>query len=164
MDLFLVSFTILIAYIVSRIIRSLIKLPKNVENRRQETFVSVLRSTVSVIVYAVGLHVIFGILEIDITPLLASVGIVGLAVGMGARPLIEDLIGGLTLLSQEAIAIGDDVEIDGSRGKIEKIGFRTLNIRAKDGSLHIVPNGMVKKVINYSRHTGKSKSDKTKSG
>lgn len=156
-DLFFVSFTILIAYIVSRILRSLIRLPDNVESRRRETYAIILRSVVTGVVYIIALHVIFGILEINIAPLLASAGILGLSIGMGAKALIEDLIAGTTLLSQDSIAIGDDVEIDGSRGKIEKISFRVLMIRAKDGSLHIIPNGMVKKVINYSRSSGKSK-------
>lgn len=157
MDLFLVSLTILIAYIVSRVFRSFIQLPENVESRRRETYATILRSVVTSIIYIIALHVIFGILEINIAPLLASAGILGLSIGMGAKGLIEDLIAGTTLLSQDSIAIGDDVEIDGSVGKIEKIGFRTLNIRAKDGSLHIIPNGMVKKVINYSRSSEKSK-------
>jgi moderate conductance mechanosensitive channel len=157
-DLFFVSLTILIAYFVSWFFRSLIKIPPTLDNRRGQTFVAVLKSTISVIVYAIALHVIFGILEINIAPLLASAGIIGLSIGMGARPLIEDLIGGMTLLSQDSIAIGDDVEIDGSRGKIEKIGFRTLNIRAKDDSLHVIPNSLVKKVINYSRKPYSSRS------
>ena len=164
MNLFFISLTILIAYVVTRILRVIIKLPENVENRRRETFATILRSVVTVIVYIIALHVIFGILEINIAPLLASAGILGLTIGMGARALVEDLIGGMTLLSQEAIAIGDEVEIDGSVGKIEKISLRVLMIRAKDGSLHIIPNGMVKKVINYSRSTGVAKTKTTSSG
>ena len=151
-DLFFIALTILSAYIVTRIARALIKLPAGgVENRRRETFAAILSSVVTIFVYIVALHVIFGILNINIAPLIASAGILGLSIGMGARGLIEDLIAGMTLLSQDSIAIGDEVEIDGSVGKIEKIGFRTLNIRAKDGSLHIIPNGMVKKVINHSK-------------
>lgn len=143
--------TIIITFIVSTILRSFIKLPARLDNRRGRTYVAIIRNIISVIVYAIALHVIFGLLDINLAPLLASAGIVGLSIGMGAKPLIEDLIGGMTFLSQDSIAIGDEVEIDGSVGKIEKIGFRTLDIRAKDGSLHIIPNGMVKKVINYSR-------------
>ncbi len=143
--------TIIITFIVSTILRSLIKLPARLDNRRGRTYIAIIRNIISVIVYAIALHVIFGLLNFNLAPLLASAGIVGLSIGMGAKPLIEDLIGGMTFLSQDSIAIGDDVEIDGSVGKIEKIGFRTLDIRAKDGSLHIIPNGMVKKVINYSR-------------
>lgn len=151
--LFYITLTILIAVIVNSVLRSFIKLPYGYDNRRGQTYVLVIRNSISVVVYVIALHIIFGILEINIAPLLASAGIVGLSIGLGAKPLIEDLIGGMMLLSQDTITIGDDVEIDGSIGKIEKISFRTLNIRAKDGSLHIIPNGMVKKVINYSRKT-----------
>ena len=155
--IYYVLLTLLITLIVNAILRSLIKLPVRLESRRGRAYVSIIRNTISVVVYAIALHVIFGFLNINIAPLVTSAGIVGLSIGLGAKPLIEDLVGGLTLLSQESIAIGDDVEIDGSVGKIEKIGFRTLNIRAKDGSLHIIPNGMVKKVINFTstQHSGK---------
>ncbi len=151
MTLFYITLAILITFIINLILRSFIKLPARLDNRRGRTYVAIIRNTISVIVYAIALHVIFGLLKINLTPLLASAGIVGLSIGMGAKPLIEDLIGGITFLSQDSIAIGDDVEIESSVGKIERIGFRTLDIRAKDGSLHIIPNGMVKKVINYSR-------------
>ncbi|HVF69749.1 MAG TPA: mechanosensitive ion channel domain-containing protein [Xanthomonadales bacterium] len=150
-NIFYVSLTLLSAFIVNAIIKSIIRVPKGLENRRQRTFISIIRNIISVLVYAIAVYIIFSLLEINIAPLLASAGIIGLSIGLGAKPLIEDLIGGMMLLSQDSIAIGDEVEIEGSVGKIEKIGFRTLNIRAKDGSLHIIPNGMVKKVINHSR-------------
>lgn len=163
-NLFFISLTILAAFVISRILRSFIMLPETFENRRRQTFVSVLRNTITVVVYAIALHVIFGILDINIAPLLASAGIVGLSIGFGAKPLIEDLIGGMMLLSQDSISIGDNVEIDGSVGKIEKIGFRVLHIRAKDGSLHIIPNGTVKKVINHSRNTNFGKAKTSQAG
>lgn len=146
-----VLFTLLAAFIVSSLLKSFIKVPKNLESRRQITFVSVIRNIISIIVYAAAVYIILDFLKINIAPLLASAGIIGLSIGLGAKALIEDLIGGMMLLSQDSIAIGDNVEIDGSVGTIEKLSFRTLTIRAKDGSLHIIPNGMVKKVINYSR-------------
>jgi moderate conductance mechanosensitive channel len=152
-NVFFVSLTLLCAVVANSVLRHFVKFPANIENRRQKTLISVIRNVISILVYAIALYVIFGLLDINIAPLLASAGIIGLSIGMGARPLIEDLIGGVTLLSQDSIAIGDEVDIDGSVGRIEKIGFRTLTIRAKDGSLHIIPNGMVKKVINHSRES-----------
>ncbi len=147
-----IALTLLITVVVNTILRSLIKLPSRLDNRRGRTYVSIIRNTISVVVYAVALHVIFGFLNINLAPLVASAGIVGLSIGLGAKPVLEDLISGIMLLSQDTISVGDNVEIDGSVGTIEQIGLRTLNIRAKDGSLHIIPNGMVKKVINFSRN------------
>jgi moderate conductance mechanosensitive channel len=156
-DSFFIALTLLFAILVSSVLRSFIRVPKGLENKRGNTFASVLKSAVSVIVYAIALHVIFGILDINVAPLLASVGIVGLAVGMGARPLIEDLIGGMTILAQSEVAIGEEVEVDGSVGKIEKINLRTLTLRAKDGSVIIIPNSLVKKVIIHAQKQKGSK-------
>lgn len=150
--LFYISAVLLSAVVVSAVIKSFIKVPKSIQGRRQATYASVLKNIISIVVYVIALNIILGILEINIAPVLASAGIIGLSIGLGAKALIEDLIAGVSLLSQDSVAIGDHVEIDGSIGTIEKMGFRTLDIRATDGSLHIIPNGMVKKVINHSRN------------
>src|SRR5476651_773144 len=149
---FVVSLTILISVIADNLIRSFIKVPKHFDNRRARTYVTILRNITTVIVYAIALHVIFIELGINITPLLASAGIIGVIVGIGARAIIEDLISGLFLLSQDSIAVGDYIKIDEAEGYIESIGFRTLAVRGDDGALYIIPNGQVKRVINYSRH------------
>lgn len=150
--LFVITATIISAIIVDVVLRSLIRVPKNFDTRRSRTFVTILRNMITVVVYAIAFYIILVTLNINITPFLASAGIVTLVIGLGARTLIEDLINGLFLLSQDSIAIGDAVKIDDAEGKIEKINFRTLTIRSGDGSLHIIPNGQVKKVINLSRY------------
>lgn len=147
--------TLVLAVFSDVIIRSLIRVPKHFDTRRSRTFVTILRNITTVVIYAIAFYIILTTLGINITPFLASAGIVGLAIGFGARTLIEDLISGLFLLSQDTIAIGDAVKIDDAEGKIEKINFRTLTIRSGDGSLHIIPNGQVKKVINLSRYKSK---------
>jgi small-conductance mechanosensitive channel len=146
-----IALTILATVVINYILRSFITLPKRLDNRRGRTYINTLRNTISVVVFAITLQIILSFLNINVAPVLASAGIVGLSIGLGAKSLIEDLIGGLTLISQNSISIGDFVQIDDSVGRVENIGLRTLSIRAKDGSLHIIPNGMVKKVINYSR-------------
>lgn len=150
--LFSVSLTLLIAIIVDKILRSFVKVPKNFDSRRAHTYATILRRIISIIVYGVALHLIFSELGINLTPLLASAGIIGVVVGIGARTLIEDLINGFFLLTQDSIAIGDYVKLDIAEGYVEKIGFRTLTIRADSGALYTIPNGQVKMVINYSHH------------
>src|SRR5437016_3993333 len=115
-SLFTVSMTILIAILADNFFRMFIKLPKHFENRRAQTFVTIIRNIVTVIVYGIALHIIFIELGINITPLLASAGILGITVGIGARPLVEDLITGLFLLSQDSIAVGDYIRIDDIEG------------------------------------------------
>ncbi len=150
--LFYLSLTILAAVLVDLVLRSLIRVPSSFDTRRSRTFISIVRNIVTVIIYTIALYVIFIELGVNITPLLASAGIIGVAIGFGAKTLIEDLISGLFLLSQNSIGIGDSVKIDESEGTIEKIGFRTLTIRSGTGALYIIPNGQIKKVTNFSRH------------
>lgn len=149
--LFNVILTLVLAIVADIILRSLIRVPHNFDTRRSRTFVTILRNIVTVVIYSIALYIVLSILGINITPFLASAGIVGLAIGFGARTLIEDLISGLFLLSQNTITIGDAVKIDNDEGKIEKMNFRTLTIRAGDGSLHVIPNGQIKRVVNLSR-------------
>lgn len=149
---FTVSLTILIAVIVDNVLRSFIKLPKHFETRRSRTYVTIVRNIITVVVYAIALHVIFLELGINITPLLASAGIIGVVVGIGARSIVEDFISGVFLLSQDSIAVGDYIRIDADEGYIENIGFRTLSVRGDDGALYVIPNGQVKRVVNFSRH------------
>lgn len=144
--------TFLIAVIIDNILRSFIKVPKSFENRHTRTYAIMLRKTLTVVIYIGAFYFISQELGFNITPLLASASIIGIVVGIGARALIEDLINGFFLLTQEAIAIGDYIKVDESEGVIEKLGFRTITIRGENGELHIIPNGLVKKVINYSRH------------
>ncbi len=149
---FTVSLTILLAVIIDNVLRSFVRLPKHFETRRSRTYETIVRNIITVIVYGIALHALFLELGINITPLLASAGIIGIVVGIGARPIVEDLISGVFILSQEAIAVGDYVRIDTEEGYIENIGFRTLSIRGEDGALYIIPNGQVKRVVNFSRH------------
>lgn len=148
---FYVALTILIAVIVDSILRSLIKIPKHFENRRARTYATILRNIITVIVYAIALHVVFIELGINITPLLASAGILSVIIGISARAFIEDFISGFFILSQSSIAVGDYVKIEDAEGYIDSINLRTLTIRSETGAMYIFPNGLVKKVINYSR-------------
>lgn len=150
--LFYISLAVLLAVVINTILRSFIKLPKNFENRRVHTYVTVARNAVTVIVYVITIYVILVMFGINFTPLLASAGVIGVIIGISARTAIEDLINGFFLTTQDSIAVGDYVKLDTAEGYIEKIGARTLTVRCGDGALYIIPNGQVKIVINYSRH------------
>ncbi|HEX8932471.1 MAG TPA: mechanosensitive ion channel domain-containing protein [Patescibacteria group bacterium] len=150
--LFYLSVTLLISITTNQILRSLIRIPANFDTRRSRSYVTILRNLITIIVYASTLYIIFVELGINLTPILASASILALTIGIGAKALVEDLIAGLFLLSQDSIALGDFVKIEEAEGYIEKIGMRTFTIRDGTGALHIIPNGQIKKVINYSRH------------
>jgi small conductance mechanosensitive channel len=147
-----VSLTLLAAIIVDNLLRSYVKVPKAFDNKRAITFVTIVKSTITVLVYVIAINIIFIQLGINVTPLLASAGIIGVILGISARPVIEDLITGVFLLSQHTIEINDYVKIDEVEGYIESIGLRTLTVRTLSGAVVIIPNGLVKKVWNFSRH------------
>jgi moderate conductance mechanosensitive channel len=150
--LFSVSLTVLVAVLINLLLHYLIRVPHHFDTRRSRTFITLLRTICTVVVYIITFYIVLVELGINITPLLASAGIIGVILGLGAKTMIEDIIAGVFLLSQQSIAIGDVVKIDDAEGWIEKITVRTLTIRAEGGSLHIIPNGQIKKVINFSRH------------
>lgn len=141
----------LIAWVSDMLLENVIRVPKRLENRRSQTLVAVFRSITKVTIYSLALYFIFVFLHINVTPLLASAGIVGLALGFGARSVIEDLIAGIFLLSQDTVGIGDYVKVDQAEGVVESISLRSLFIRDNDGALHIIPNGHIKQVVTYSR-------------
>src|SRR5690348_8449453 len=92
--------TLLGAIIADNVLRSLIKLPKSFDSRRSRTFTTILNNIVSAIVYITAIYIIFTVLGVNLTPLLASAGIVGIVIGLTGKPVLDDLLAGFFLLSQ----------------------------------------------------------------
>jgi small conductance mechanosensitive channel len=136
--------------------RRIARLIKNMEplqeGRRKQllTLVGTVRwVVVAVVVASVTLMVLSHF--VDVTPVLASVGVIGLALSLGAQTLIKDVLGGLFILIENQYAVGDVVEIGEVSGQVERITLRSTSIRDIDGSLHLVPNGDVRIVSNLTR-------------
>ena len=123
------------------------------ERRRQraEAIGSVLRSFSSVAVYSIAALLILGQLGIDLGPLLASAGIVGLALGFGAQTLVKDLIAGLFMLLEDQYGVGDVVDVGEASGTVEAVGLRITTIRDNRGVLWYIRNGEIVKVGNKSQ-------------
>lgn len=92
-----------------------------------------------------------GSLGIDTTPLLASAGILGLAIGFGAQKLVSDVVGGVFFLIDDAFRVGEFVDVGGTTGKVEKISVRSMQLRHHRGPIHTIPYGQIAKLTNYSR-------------
>jgi small-conductance mechanosensitive channel len=121
---------------------------------RLRTFLPMLRTTLlSVIVTVVALTALSE-LGVNIAPLLAGAGIVGIAIGFGSQKLVQDLITGLFLLLENAMQVGDTVTVSGLSGVVENLSIRTIRLRAGDGSIHIVPFSSVTSVTNTNRGIG----------
>lgn len=119
--------------------------------KRIETGMRVIQSIVVALIMIVVLMQLMAQVGINLAPLLAAAGIGGLAIGFGAQTLIKDLIAGFFLLVENQVRIGDVVNVGGNGGFVESMGFRTLTLRDLSGSVHIIPNGSVDRVINMTR-------------
>jgi len=91
---------------------------------------------------------------VNIGPLLAGAGIIGVAIGFGSQKLVQDLITGIFLLLENAMQVGDAVTVSGLAGTVENLSVRTIRLRAADGSVHIVPFSAVTTVSNANRGLG----------
>lgn len=131
----------------------LVAAPLLTERREQRarTTASVLKSLSSAVVGVVVLLTVMDVLSIPVAPLLASAGIVGVAVGFGAQSLVKDVISGLFMIVEDQYGVGDDVDLGGVRGEVEAVGLRVTRIRGHDGVVWYVRNGEVLRVGNASQ-------------
>ena len=107
----------------------------------------------NIIVYFIAVCALLSVLGLGNTvgSLLATAGIGGIALGFGAQSLIRDFLSGIFLIFEDQIAIGDFVSVAGVMGTVENIQLRTTKLRAATGELHVIPNGEIQVVTNYSR-------------
>lgn len=123
--------------------------PTPAQTKRADTLTHVVRDVARVAVYAVGALLILSELGVHLGPLLAAAGIGGLAIGFGAQSLVRDVITGFFILLEDQIRVGDVVEIAGVGGFVEEVRMRTIRMRDLSGNFHVVPNGNIEKVKNY---------------
>ncbi|MBV9653617.1 MAG: mechanosensitive ion channel, partial [Acetobacteraceae bacterium] len=137
--------------------RHLAKLAREAQTARSarlRTLLPLLRTMLFITVaIIVGLMVLSEI-GLNIAPLLAGAGIVGVAIGFGSQKLVQDLITGIFLLLENAMQVGDMVTVSGLTGTVENLSVRTIRLRATDGSVHIIPFSSVTSVTNTNRGLG----------
>jgi small conductance mechanosensitive channel len=137
--------------VLSRRIQALDDEEDSEMDRRTTTIFRVIRSTGAVIIVSTALMMILTELGVAITPVLASVGFVGLAFGLGAQTLVKDMIAGLFILIEDHYTVGDTAEIGGITGTVEHMTLRATELRDIYGTVHIIPNGEIRIVANKSR-------------
>jgi small conductance mechanosensitive channel len=120
-------------------------------DKRTETIFSIVHNSGVGIILITAILMILDELTIDITPVLASVGVVGLALGLGAQTLVKDIIGGIFILVEGHYRVGDLVELEGKTGTVEAMTLRVTCVRDFQGDLHIIPNGDIRLVTNKGR-------------
>lgn len=127
---------------------------RNLANRapaRAEAIEAVLKSVVSVAVWAIALLLILGELNINLAPLLAGAGIAGIALGFGAQSIVRDFLAGLFILIEDQYGVGDVIEIGDVSGTVENISLRTTRLRDVEGTVWHIANGEINKVGNHSQ-------------
>ncbi|SFT84332.1 mechanosensitive ion channel family protein [Sedimentitalea nanhaiensis] len=118
---------------------------------RLATVLPLLRVTAQIAIAVIFSLLAIGALGIDITPLLAGAGILGLAIGFGAQKLVADVVSGIFFLVDDAFRVGEYVEVDGTMGTVEKISIRSMQLRHHLGLVHTLPYGEIPKITNFSR-------------
>ena len=116
------------------------------------TVASLIRSIMRYCVYFLAFVIILNILGVKTGALLASAGVAGLAIGFGAKSLVEDVLSGIFLIVEGQFAVGETITAMDVTGEVEAIGMRVTRLRDPEGAVHYLPNGKIVKVTNHSRN------------
>jgi moderate conductance mechanosensitive channel len=157
-----IAIIVAVAYFVTRLLRSglnrlealLIRATQSTETtpgaaaKRIRTLMSVLWTISSGLLWFIVVLVAFSQVGLNIGPILAGAGVVGLAVGFGAQHLVRDLVSGFFILLENQIRVGDIAIINGRTGSVESITFRTVVLRDQAGVVHVFPNGTINTLAN----------------
>ncbi len=120
-------------------------------SQRITTSSAILRSLGKVVIIFLGFMIVLSKMGVNVAPILASAGIVGLAVGFGAQSLVKDVISGFFIIMEDQYGVGDVIEVGTSTGLVEKMNLRITQIRDQHGSLITIPNGSITTVTNHSK-------------
>jgi small conductance mechanosensitive channel len=118
--------------------------------QRTRTMTVMLNSMLRAAITFTAILAALAVSGVEIGPLLASAGVVGIALGLGAQNLIKDLIAGFLILYEDQFGVGDAIEVDGKTGIVERLNFRITRLRTLSGDLVTIPNGQIKVVVNQS--------------
>jgi small-conductance mechanosensitive channel len=118
---------------------------------RLRTLLPLLRAALFVVIAVIAGLTVLSQIGIDIGPLLAGAGIIGVAIGFGSQKLVQDLITGIFLLAENSIQVGDVVSVGGLSGVVENLSVRTIRLRDADGSVHVIPFSSVSTVTNMTK-------------
>ncbi len=128
--------------------------PRNIVARQKErarTIGGVLSSTIKTIIWVVAAAMVLGEFGFNLGPLIASAGILGVAIGLGAQTLVRDVLSGVFMLVEDQYGVGDEVDVLDVQGVVEKVGLRVTCVRDPRGTLWYLRNGEILKVGNQSQ-------------
>ncbi|MDB5985476.1 MAG: mechanosensitive ion channel protein MscS [Nevskia sp.] len=123
----------------------------HVPSTRALTVLPLVRNALFLLLLVIGVIATLANLGIDVTPLIAGAGVIGIALGLGAQTLVKDLLTGVFILIEDTLAVGEVVEMDGRSGTVEGLTIRTVRLRDGDGAVHAIPFSEIKTIKNQSR-------------
>lgn len=149
----------LLKKIISRIIVKAVRvavvpdsnMSEEAERKREDTLIRIFKGATRIVLILIAILMILQEIGLEIGPVLAGAGIVGLALGFGGQYLIRDIITGLFIILENQYRIGDVVYIDTTGGLVEDISLRKTTLRDLNGTVHHIPNGEIKRVSNFSK-------------
>lgn len=124
--------------------------------QRADAVGAMLRSVASALIFGIAGIIVLDVVGVSVIPILASLGIVGLAIGFGAQSLIADLISGVMLIIEDQLGVGDRVDVGVVEGVVERVTLRSTVILARNGVRWYVPNSEIKRVANESQHKART--------
>lgn len=123
------------------------------------TVTNLIKRIIKIILIFIGLTIIMSVFKISIAPILATLGVFSLAIGVGAQSLVKDLINGFFIIFEDQYSVGDLVEIEGIEGIVEDLGLRVTKIRDFSKILHVIPNSNISIVSNKERANVRTRID-----
>ncbi|MET3318021.1 UNVERIFIED_ORG: small conductance mechanosensitive channel [Peribacillus simplex] len=136
--------------ILNKFFKARLRSPIRVSERRETTLIKLLENIITYVINFIALIMILDIFGIEVMPLLAGAGVLGLAIGFGAQSLVKDIITGFFVIFEDHFSVGDYIQINTFEGEVIEIGLRTTKIKSSSGELHFIPNGSIIQVTNYS--------------
>lgn len=142
-------------YLVGKYLVNKFLIPRLLANKRinkVKTIIKIMKCLLVTVLLFLGFAAFLKfVLFVDISSFLTLAGLLSVVIGVASQKIIQDFFNGLFLFLEESITIGDDVDINGTRGIIEDINLHCVYLRATDGSLHVIPNNKLNGYINYTK-------------
>ncbi len=127
------------------------KTTKSRMEKRADTLGSVVLAIGNTVIYTIILLMVLGLFELNIAPILAGAGILGLAIGFGAQAIVKDFVSGLFILIEDQYNVGDEIKIGVFSGRVEDLTLRSTVLRDGEGKVCYIQNGSINNVINLSK-------------
>lgn len=154
---------IIIIYLAARVLVSILKKaverifvqrshsPIRLPEKRSRTLTALLHSVIVNVVYFIAIIMILDTLGFPLAPLLAGAGVAGLAIGFGAQNIVRDVITGFFIIYEDQFSVGDFIETGKYTGTVLEIGLRVTKLKEWTGQVHMIPNGAITEVTNFSK-------------